>query len=149
MVNMLTKVIANVSDGLPDLYFKVGSAINAGRCLPGGAPRPTDTRWARYLSTSSATRASSAVCDLCTSAVRFAGCATHITRSCVVCHPRNLDLLLSTFKVACPVVYHLLLGSCITFCPRNKVDEGLFRYSAKEGRSVTSLPQYMTQFISQ
>ena len=29
VVTMLTKVLANASDGFPDLYFKVGNAINA------------------------------------------------------------------------------------------------------------------------
>jgi hypothetical protein len=48
MVNMLTKVIANVSDGLPDLYFKVGSAINADAVFQ-GAHRGNRREMARYL----------------------------------------------------------------------------------------------------
>ena len=48
MVNMLTKVIANVSDGLPDLYFKVGSAINADAVFQ-SAHRGNRREMARYL----------------------------------------------------------------------------------------------------
>ncbi len=38
VVNMLTKVLANANDGLPDLYFKVGNSLKAETVFHGHAP---------------------------------------------------------------------------------------------------------------
>ena len=54
VVTMLTKVLANVSDGVPDLYFKVGNAINADMVfqLPSSGNRNALARFLRIESSS-------------------------------------------------------------------------------------------------